>query len=272
MPLIVVNEARASSQPLFVIAIQDAASAATSAMAQATIRLGQLGTFLDLVKGQGISRVALVGALPRPHLADLRLDLGAIRRLPAVLRVMGGGGDDALLRRLINMVEEREGLKVVGIHELAPSLVIKDGALTTRQAVPRDLRDATLGLELIAALSPFDCGQAVVIMDGRPVAMEGAEGTDAMLERVAALRSSGRLRVRGQRGVLVKAPKRGQDMRVDMPVIGPDTILRAAEAGLAGVAVEAGGVLVAGLQETRAAADRGKLFIHGLKATDARPS
>ena len=264
MPLVVADEAQRAGQNLFLIGIEGLVSPDVMARAQGTIKLGQLGKFLDLVKSHRIARVAVVGALPRPHLSDLRLDFGAIRRLPAVLKVMAGGGDDALLRRLINLVEEREGLQVVGVHELAPGLVIKQGALGRHKPDARALSEARRGLSLIGALSPFDCGQAVVMMEGRPVAIEGVEGTDAMLMRVAELRASGRLRVKGRLGVLVKAPKRGQDMRIDMPVIGPETLRHAAEAGLAGVAVQAGGVLVAGLGAMIAAADTCKLFVHGL--------
>jgi UDP-2,3-diacylglucosamine hydrolase len=264
MPLIVAEEARSRGQELFLIGIEGLASKGISAFQHEWIRLGQLGRFLDLVKGRGIGHVAVVGALARPHLMDLRLDIGAIRRLPAVIRVMGGGGDDALLRRLIDLVESREGLAIVGVQDIAPGLVIGKGALGRHAPDGRHLSEAQLGRELIAALSPFDSGQAVVIMDGRAVAIEGVEGTDAMLERVAALRASGRLRAKGRRGVLVKAPKTGQDMRIDMPVIGPETLRLAACAGLSGVAVQAGGVLVAGLAATRAAADSGKLFVQGI--------
>jgi UDP-2,3-diacylglucosamine hydrolase len=167
------------------------------------------------------------------------------------------------------LVEAREGLTVVGVHELAPALVVGEGPLG-RHAAPADAQaEARRGLALLAALSPFDSGQAVVMMDGRAVAIEGVEGTDAMLERVAALRHSGRLRVKGRRGLLVKAPKRGQDLRMDMPVIGPGTLRRVAEAGLAGVAVEAGGVLLAGREDTRKRADAGRLFVQGIPATPA---
>ncbi len=144
--------------------------------------------------------------------------------------------------------------------------MIRPGPLGTQRAGERDVADGRIGLALLAAISPFDCGQAAVIIDRRPVAVEGIEGTDAMLDRVAELRRSRRLRVKGTRGVLVKAPKRGQDMRADMPVIGPETLRRVSEAGLAGIMVEAGAVLVAGLAETRLAADQAGLFVEGVPA------
>ena len=93
---------------------------------------------------------------------------------------------------------------------------------------------------LLAATSPFDIGQAAVIARHRVLAIEAAEGTDAMLERVAALRAAGRIGLPPGVGVLVKAPKRRQDRRYDLPSIGPDTVARVAAAGLAGIAVVAG--------------------------------
>jgi DUF1009 family protein len=115
-------------------------------------------------------------------------------------------------------------------------------------------------------VSRFDIGQAVVVIGGRVVALEAAEGTDAMLARVAALRRDGRVRAGKRRGVLVKMAKRGQDLRTDLPVIGADTVENAAAAGLAGIAVEAGRTLIAERPATVAAADRAGLFVVGAGA------
>ena len=132
-------------------------------------------------------------------------------------------------------------------------------------APERESANAAIGLAVLDALSAFDVGQACVVLDGRPVAIEGAEGTDAMIARVAELRANGRLRVDGARGVLVKAAKRNQDLRVDLPTIGPRTIELAAQAKLAGVAIEAGRSLIADRASTLALADKLGLFAFGLR-------
>jgi DUF1009 family protein len=270
MPVIVARQAIGSGRRLFMIGIEGLASPDIAAFDHAWVKLGRIGELDALLKGRGVRQIALVGGLSRPRFSDLSLDFGAVTRLPAMLRILAGGGDDSLLRRLIDFVESN-GYQVVGVHQVAPELVIGAGMLGASRPSDRDQADGRLGLGLLAAMSPFDCGQATVVIDSRPVAVEGIEGTDAMLARVAELRETGRLRIKGRRGVLVKAPKRGQDMRVDMPVIGPETLRRAAEAGLAGVVVEAGAVLVAGLGETRAAADRDKLFVEGVPASQSAP-
>jgi len=123
--------------------------------------------------------------------------------------------------------------------------------------------DVRAGAALLAALSPFDVGQGVVVANARVVAIEAAEGTDAMLARVAELRASRRLRFQGPAGVLVKAPKRGQDLRLDMPTVGPKTIEAARSAQLQGVALAAGRVLIADRQTFSRAADEAGVFVIG---------
>jgi hypothetical protein len=119
---------------------------------------------------------------------------------------------------------------------------------------------------VLLALSPYDVGQAVVVIDGHVVGVEDIEGTDGLLARVARLRGEGRIRAKSRRGVLVKAPKRGQDLRFDLPAIGERTVQGAASAGLAGIAISAGNAVVAEPQAMIASADAAGLFVTGLPA------
>jgi DUF1009 family protein len=149
------------------------------------------------------------------------------------------------------------------VHEIAPQLLAPAGPIGARAASPEAEADARVGAALLAALSPFDVGQGVVVANARVVAIEAAEGTDAMLARVAELRASRRLRFQGPAGVLVKAPKRGQDLRLDMPTVGPKTIEAARSAQLQGVALAAGRVLIADRQTFSRAADEAGVFVIG---------
>src|SRR5262249_41853721 len=130
----------------------------------------------------------------------------------------------------------------------------------------RDLADIALGLSLLNATSPYDIGQAVVVADNHVLAVEGPEGTDRTLDRVAELRRNGRIQSPAGTGVLIKAAKIGQDQRIDLPTIGPQTIDGAAAAGLAGIAVVAGSTIIAEPGLIAAAADRAKLFVTGVEA------
>ena len=123
--------------------------------------------------------------------------------------------------------------------------------------------DIARGFDVVRALGPFDVGQAVVVTQGRLEAIEGAENTDAMLARLALQRRLPEGGVGPRRGVLVKRPKPRQEMRVDMPAIGPGTVTRALEAGLRGVAVLAKGAIALGREELARSADAGGLFIEG---------
>jgi DUF1009 family protein len=155
---------------------------------------------------------------------------------------------------------------MVGIKDVAPDLLMPAGCLTRQTPDQSAATDIAKGLDVLRALSPFDIGQAVVVIDSHVVGVEGIEGTDALLARIAQLRTEGRIRAKTARGVLVKAPKNGQDLRYDLPTLGPRTIEKAAAAGLVGMAVVAGNPLVAEPQALVGAADASGLFVVGLSA------
>jgi DUF1009 family protein len=161
---------------------------------------------------------------------------------------------------------EEQGFRVLGAHEVAPEILVPKGALARVQPSEGERADIALGFDYLHATGPFDVGQAVVVAGRHVLAVEAAEGTDQMLERIAALRASGHIRASTVGGVLVKAPKRGQDRRFDLPSIGPRTVEGAARAGLAGIAVVAGSTIVAEPERLIAAADRANIFVVGLPA------
>jgi hypothetical protein len=113
-------------------------------------------------------------------------------------------------------------------------------------------------------------GQAVVVAGKHVLAVEAAEGTDQMLARVAEMRANGRVRSAAGSGVLVKAPKPGQDRRFDLPSIGPRTVEGVARAGLAGIAVVAGSTIIAEPAMLAQAADRTNIFVIGMLAETER--
>jgi len=226
------------------------------------IAIGQLGRLTRLARDESVRDLTFIGTLVRPSLSEIRLDWGTLRVLPRVLAAFRGG-DDHLLSG-IGGVLEREGFRLVGIRDVAPQLLMPVGCLT-RAAPDADANaDIAKGRDLLRALSPFDIGQGVVVIDGHVVAVEDIEGTDGLLARVARLRGEGRIRARAGRGVLVKAPKSGQDLRFDLPTTGLRTVEGAAAAGLAGIAAIAGHTIAADAQAMIEAADRAGLFVTGL--------
>ena len=227
------------------------------------IGLAQIVRLQRLARQEGCRELVFIGAVLRPSPRQLRPDLGTLRLLPRIVRLFWGG-DDNLLTGIGRLFEE-EGFRLLGAHDVAPEILVPAGALGRVHPTPRDLADIARGLSLIAATGPFDIGQAVVVADNRVLAVEAAEGTDRMLARVAELRREGR-GLPAKAGVLVKAPKPGQDRRLDLPSIGARTVEGAAAAGLAGIAVEAAGTIAADLQDVIRAADAAGLFLFGARA------
>jgi UDP-2,3-diacylglucosamine hydrolase len=227
------------------------------------IAIGQAGRFFRLAKAENCREVLFIGTVLRPPIKDLRLDWHTIRLMPRVIRFFRGG-DDKLLSGVAG-VAESGGLRVVGVKDVAPELFVPEGVLGRHHPSDRDHTDIARALKLISTLGQFDVGQAAVVSDGHVIAVEASEGTDHMLARISELRGLGRVTSPIGAGVLVKAPKPGQDRRFDLPSIGPRTIDLVAKAGLAGLAVTAGSTMIAEAEETIAAADRQRIFVVGVR-------
>lgn len=269
LPVEVVAAARAAGRHVVPVAIRGEADPAIESCSPTWLGFGQIGKLADLLTREGCREIVMIGGVARrPDMREIVGDLGTMRRLPRILATLAGG-DDTLLRKVIRLFED-EGFRVIGAHEIAPALLAGPGVLAGRAPDSDALADLRLAARAVTELGRLDIGQAAVCVGGRVVAVEGAEGTDAMLARCAELRAAGRIRRKG--GVLVKSAKPGQDLRVDLPTIGPDTVRGARAAGLAGIGIEAGRVLIAGRAETLRLAGEAGLFILGTDggtATDA---
>jgi hypothetical protein len=261
MPAAVCEAAIAQGRPVHVVAFQGQADPALARYPHDWVRLGQVGHLIKALRRAGCREIVIIGSLRRPDLRKIGIDFGFLRHLPTILRLTRGG-DDSVLTRIVGFFEG-QGFAVRGAHEIAPGLLAPAGVLGGVAPAAEDLADTARGFALLAALAPFDIGQAVALSRGHVLAVEAAEGTDAMLRRCGELRQWGRRR---RAGVLVKAPKAGQELRVDLPVIGPRTVELAAAAGFAGIAVACGAVMIADQADTVASADRHGLFIIGAEA------
>lgn len=261
-PAAVADAVVASGRPVVLFLMQGFASPELERFPHHWFKLGSLGFVTGKAKAAGVREVVMVGNLTRPRVRDLGLDWTMVRLLPRIARLFRGG-DNHLLSGVLQLVAE-QGFTLIGAHEAVPSLLLPQGVLGGVLPTEQDRTDVSLGLEVIRALGPYDVGQGVIVVDRFVAAVEAAEGTDAMLSRYGSLRASGRLRFPAGRGVLVKAPKPGQDRRVDLPSLGAATVRGAAAAGLAGIAFEAGGAIVPDPQELIGAADAAGLFLMGV--------
>jgi DUF1009 family protein len=259
LPLAAAKAAREGGRDVFLVGLIGSAPIEIEAFPHLWVRLGELGKLFSALAERSVEDLAILGAVSRPEFADLKLDWGAVKRAADIARIFRGGDNNLLAG--VARIFEREGFRIVGPRDFAPALLAPTGAIVGR--CPENDSDMTLGAALLGAISPFDVGQGVVVANARVLAVEAAEGTDAMLARIADMRASRRLRLKGRVGVFVKAAKRGQDMRLDLPTIGPRTIEAAARAELAGIAIAAGEVLIADRPALTSAAEQAGLYIIG---------
>jgi len=253
-----------------------------------TFRLEQLGTFLKGLKARGVTQICMAGSIRRPPLSPDLIDADTQPLVPRIMAALDTG-DDAALRSVIAIMEEA-GFEVIAPHDIAPDLLPPAGVLTRAHPSDRHRADARTGETCIAELGQVDQGQACIVSAGQVMMTEDAEGTDAMIARFrnpatdadrddnplfAAASFFGDMvlgaadMISGRKddappaagGILFKAPKPGQDRRADLPVIGPVTVMRAAEAGLSGIVIEADGVMVLELVAVRQVLDAQGMFL-----------
>ena len=268
LPLAVADMAAATGRQVVLFSLHGAAEGtAVERYRHHWLYIGQIGRFLRLARAEGCRDVVFIGALLRPSIWQVHPDLKGLTFLAQVLAAFRGG-DNHLLSSM-GKVLEGEGFRLLGAHKVAPQILVPEGALGRVQVSDRDRADIALALDYLHAAGPFDVCQAVVVAGRHVLAVEAAEGTDAMLARVAEMRANGRVRAAVGTGVLVKAPKPNQDRRFDLPSIGPKTAEGVARAGLAGIAVVAGETIVAEPSELVAAADRANIFVVGVPAAPA---
>jgi len=269
LPLMIAESAAARGAGVHIVGIRGEADPEIARFPHTWVNWGQIGRMLTTLRREGDRQLVIAGGVRRPDFWHIRPDAGFFTSLPQIVGLIAAGGDDSVLTRVVRFFEHK-GLKVWGAHEIAPDLLAEAGALAQTDLDDRDYRDARLGFAVRRRLGRLDAGQSVVVADGSVLAIEAAEGTDRMLERVLGLRQDVDTEVR--EGVLAKGPKPGQELRVDMPAIGPRTVDSTVAAGLAGIVVATGGVLLLDRDETLRRADANGCAIHGLAEDPAEPA
>ncbi len=220
-------------------------------------RLEQLVPFLDRLQDLGVTQAVFAGAVHRPRLDPALIDPATMQLLPRIMGAMQQG-DDATLREVIALMGEWD-ITVQGAQDLCPDLVAAEGVLGAAEPGQRDREDAARGFAILQAMGAADVGQGCVVARGQCLALEALPGTDAMLAHLTELRRTRPDLPAG--GVFCKAPKPGQDLRIDLPALGPETVAAAQAAGLRGIAFAAGGVLLLDRDDMVARADAAGLFL-----------
>jgi DUF1009 family protein len=264
LPRVVAESARDSGRPVFVLALGDFAGNWITRFNHEVIAYGEFKKALNALRGADCGDVIMLGKVERPNFSAVKVDSKALLALPKVTAA-ALKGDDALLRFFVDFFES-EGFHPISVIEAAPALVAGVGLIGRFSPSAEDDADIAAALKVVRALGAVDVGQGAVVCAGLTLAVEAAEGTDAMLTRIPDLRETIRGTPAKRRGVLVKALKPTQDKKTDLPVIGVTTVENAAAAGLSGIAIEAGAALVMDRKAVAETANRHGLFVMGFAA------
>jgi len=260
LPTLIIDACIAAGRPYFVLGLSDFVQPdLLPEEPGAVIRLGEVGKGFDHLKKNGVKEVVMAGRVGRPSLLKLKPDLKTTKMLARIgIQALG---DDGLLAAVIEEIEG-EGFCMVGVDDILSNLLAKAGPLGEFEPDNTGWVDIARGCEVVRALGGADVGQAAIVQQGIVLGVEAAEGTDALIDRCR------HLNVGGPGGVLIKLRKPGQDHRADLPTVGARTVESAAAGGLAGVAVEANGVLVIHSDVMIQKANAAGIFVVGIDPTE----
>ncbi|MDO9335486.1 MAG: UDP-2,3-diacylglucosamine diphosphatase LpxI [Caulobacter sp.] len=263
LPAEIADHCRRAGRPYFVIRLKGIADDATLGHPSEEIGIAELGKTFKVLKREQCEAVCFAGVVARPDFSALKPDIRGVAALPGIIAA-ARHGDDALLRRILDEFA-REGFAIEGVQEAVGAMTLPLGLLGRQGPAPEHRPDIERALEVAREIGRLDVGQGAVVCNGLVLAVEAQEGTDSMLRRVADLPVALRGQPGAFKGVLAKAPKPIQELRVDLPTIGVATIRGAAKAGLAGVVGEAGRLLIVDREAVIACADEFGLFVLGVE-------
>jgi DUF1009 family protein len=257
MPVEIIKYCNENSIEIYVVGLESfATSEQLKDAPHSFTKIGEAGKILKAFKNNGVKNIVLAGGIKRPSLKELIPDWGGMKFIAKV--AMKSMSDDGMFRAVINEIEEH-GFKVVSIEDVVPSMMFSEGIYGKTKPSTDDMNDISRGITVAKALGAVDVGQAVVVQEGMVLAVEAIEGTDMMLSRAATVKKAGKA------PVMVKVLKPGQDLRVDLPAIGLQTIEQLKKYGMKGIAVEAGGILLIEREAVIKQADEAGIFIIGVK-------
>jgi DUF1009 family protein len=254
LPVIVTEQLLELEYDPVVVAL-DGIADADFPIAVERIRVGALTKIMNWFKAKACDEIVMTGRFIRPSLAAIKPDLAAAS---LAIKALMSSDDNAL--RLIKDTFAHHGLHIVDMKDVLGDLYVASGKIIGRKPTAHEQKAIHKGLTVLRLMGHSDIGQAIVVQAGRVLAVEAAEGTDAMISRAGALSDPSL-----SPPVLVKAAKTGQDRSLDPPVIGVETVIQAAKANITVIALGAGEVLIADRENTLAAAKTHKITIIGVE-------
>jgi len=261
LPVQVLRAAEQSDIPVFAVALRNIADPARLNSAK-VFRIAEFGKVTRYFHKNDVSHICLAGLVKRPDFSNLKPDLKAVRFLPGAIKA-AQSGDDALLRYIIKIFED-DGFEIVAPQEICKDQLLPEGLVTESRITNDHKDDVKKACEIASKIGELDIGQGAIVCRGVILGVEAQEGTDALLERIAELPVAIRGTAKKRAGILAKLVKPGQDMRVDLPTLGPKTIENADKAGLAGIVAEAGKTFILDRETVIERANEAGIFIAGI--------
>ena len=267
LPEMVARAALKQGRDVTVLALIGEADGSLDSFAPHWIHAGELRRGMSLLQDRGVRDLVIVGRVRRPGLRGFRGDSEGWKFLLRWI-VTKRSSDERLLQALRRYLEERGGFRIIAAQEICESLLATPGFLGRHRANNETQKDITFGVEVARAVAKYDIGQGVVVCRGIVLAVEAQEQTDNMLRRVSELGESLRGSPQERAGVLIKLPKPSQTRELDWRVIGEKTIIKASQAGLSGVVLQAGGCLLVNAEAVAKRIDAEGMFLLSLEADE----
>jgi DUF1009 family protein len=198
-----------------------------------SLKITELGKAISILKKNNCKNIIFIGKVDRPEISLLKFDRKALFYLPRLFLAFKKG-DGNILKEIIKIFQENK-INVVNSMKFTPELIFKEKAINNVKINSSDKSSVSKGVNVIKSLSKFDIGQSVVINNGYVLAIEGPEGTDETIKRSLYLSKKYKLKYKS---ILIKFPKANQDLRVDLPTIGLDTIKNCIKSNIKGIAVK----------------------------------
>lgn len=264
LPLHVRHAIKTAGREAVTVGIQGVCD--TALKTDKVLGIAKFGGISKFLRRKGCKQIVIIGHIKRPNLLTLIPDTGGVRVMKRIL-MHQRRGDNVLLEEVIRFFSE-EGFEPIAAHEILNEMLAPSGVLTQKKPDDVAQSDIAEGVDVTRMIGRLDIGQSCVVCRGQVLAVEGVDGTDALLSRIAVLDENLRGTVKKRQGVLVKLPKPNQEKRIDFPVLGKTTVENAAAAGLAGIAFEAQGLLINDLDACIALADKKGMFLFGLPASE----
>lgn len=217
----------------------------------------KVGKIMSLMKSLKIKDVCFAGKVKKPIFSTLRPDITGLILLFKLLKLKNKG-DDNVIKVIVNFIEQK-GFYIKSAIEASPMLEMKKGVLTKSSPNNSENESIKLGLDLLNTISSFDVGQACVLQEGVVIGIEGVEGTDELIKRCSLIKYKSK-----NTPILIKSPKKDQSLKIDIPVIGFETILNLKESGFRGIAIKAEGSIFLELEKAIDFANQNNIFIVGI--------